>query len=71
MAERKTVVQVISKVDALLSKAQTELGALVNTVVKESSAQAYKIGDDAWETIEALRWKLRETYNNLGKRRAG
>ena len=69
MAERKTVVQVISKVDALLSKAQKELGAIVNEEVKRSSPQAYKVGDGVFDDIEKLRWKLRDTYNNLGKRR--
>lgn len=70
MSERKTVVQVISTVDALLSKAQDALGALVNEETKRSSPQAFKLGDGIFEDLEKLRWKLRDHYNHLGKRRA-
>lgn len=60
MGVRKTPRQVLSKVDALLSKAQKELTELVNSDVKAHSPDAYRVGDVFWEKIERLRWELRD-----------
>lgn len=69
MPERKTVVQVISKVDALLSKAEDEISSLTTIETKAHSPQAYKLGNEAYDRLEQLRWWLRDQYKHLGKRR--
>lgn len=61
--ERPSPGRALGRVDHFLSEAQDQIGKhLANAETKTSSPDVYKIGNEAFDDIERLRWKLRK-YN--------
>jgi hypothetical protein len=61
LIERPTPSRVFGRIDHALSTAQDQIARnLANAETKISSPQLYKIGDELFDDIEKLRWKMRK-----------
>lgn len=61
LIERPTPRRVFGRIDHALSTAQDQIARnMTNAETKTSSPQLYKIGDELFEDIEKLRWKMRK-----------
>lgn len=58
--ERPSPKRVLGRIDHFLSSAEDQIGRHLTTMeTKQSSPTVYKIGDELYDDIERLRWKLR------------
>lgn len=58
--ERPTPRRVLGRVDHFLSSAEDQISHLTTMETKASSPDAYKIGNELFDDLERLRWKLRK-----------
>ena len=59
--ERPTPDRVLGRIDHALSTAEDQIGSYLATAeTAQSSPQVYKIGNELYDDIEKIRWKIRK-----------
>jgi hypothetical protein len=61
LLERPTPPRVLRRIDLALESAEDQIGRhLATTEVAQTSPQAYRIGNELYDDLEKLRWKIRK-----------